>query len=543
MPLAGLVQGICRRFGFADVDTETLDGIVEGYVLDGIMSARDAIEPLSRAFAFDAVESQGRLRFLSRRAARFIPVHPDDLVEQGADKPLFTLSRMQETELPASVKLTYVEGARDYRQAAVESQRSVGSSRRTSLITLPAVLSQSLAQGLADAMLFDAWNARETAELRLPPSLLRFEPGDGLALVQANAALPFRIEEISEWNGLSVRARGLDSTLFAARAGAARDSGAAAPQALGQPLALYLDLPLLTASASEHGLWLAACADPWPGSLAVYRRQGLSLSFSRTLRSPGVIGETLDPLPQGPLWRQDRRTKLRLRLYRGALQSISEAELLAGGNVAAIGDAASGFEIVQFSEAHLVGERTYEISSLLRGQLGSSPEMLHERTAGAFFVLLDKSLVQLPMTSADLGLELAWAIGPAARSPGDDSYREDVIVNRGRALRPLPPCQVRAKRLANGDLALSWLRQTRIDGDSWELAEVPLGEEQEAYLLEILAAGEVRRTLTTGQASYLYARADRLGDFGAEPSSLTLRISQLSVACGAGASTEVTLDV
>jgi hypothetical protein len=102
---------------------------------------------------------------------------------------------------------------------------------------------------------------------------------------------------------------------------------------------------------------------------------------------------------------------------------------------------------------------------------------------------------------------------------------------------------VRARHLSNGDLALSWVRQTRIDGDSWELAEVPLGEAAEAYRLEILEGGEVRRALTLAQASYLYTRADRLSDFGAEPSSLTLRLSQLSAAYGAGASTEVTLDV
>ena len=99
------------------------------------------------------------------------------------------------------------------------------------------------------------------------------------------------------------------------------------------------------------------------------------------------------------------------------------------------------------------------------------------------------------------------------------------------------------RRLANGDLALSWIRQTRLDGDSWELAEVPLGEATEAYRLEILVQGEVKRAVTVTQASYLYAFPDRLADLGSEPSSLTVRISQLSVTYGAGASTEVTLDV
>jgi hypothetical protein len=217
---------------------------------------------------------------------------------------------------------------------------------------------------------------------------------------------------------------------------------------------------------------------------------------------------------------------------------------LNGGNIAAIGDAASGFELVQFAQAGLVGERTYEISSLLRGQLGSSPEMLVERAAGSAFVLLDKSAVQLPMTAADLGLEIAWRSGPSSLSPGDDAYREDVIVNRGLSLRPLPPCRLRARRLDNGDLAISWIRQTRIDGDSWELAEVPLGEDTEAYRLEFMAAGALKRALTVTEPVYRYALADRLADFeGQDPSSFTIRISQLSATYGVGTSTEVTLNV
>jgi hypothetical protein len=543
VPLGRLAAAILAHFGFADADTEELDGMVDGYVIDDIMSARDAIEPLASAFAFDVVESAGRLRFLARRNTLFTPLEAQACLDQAVDKPLVTLTRAQETDLPASVRLAYAETGRDYRQAVVESQRLTGSSRRETLIALPAMLSQGVAQGLADALLFDAWNSREKAAFSLPPSCLRFEPGDGVALSHEGLSLPLRIEEVQESYGRAVKARQLDSALFGGGAGAARQSQAVGATVWGPPEIALLDLPLLTTSAREHGLWLAACADPWPGGLAVYRRRGGRFDLNRTLASPAVMGETLSSLAKGPLWRRDLGNRLTLRLFRGALESISGPELLNGGNIAAVGNHATGFEIIQFEQANLIAPSTYEISGLLRGQLGSSPEMLPERSLGSLFILLDKSVVQLDMSAADLGLTTAWRSGPASRPPGDDSYREDVVIPLGRALRPLPPCNLRARRLADGDLRIAWIRQTRIDGDNWELAEVPLGESSERYVVQILEEGDVKREVTVDAPVHLYALADQLADFGAPPNALSVRISQLSIAYGPGAATEMTLDV
>jgi hypothetical protein len=543
VPLEGLVAAILAHYDFADADVSELEGMIDGFVIDAIMSARDALEPLGRAFAFDAVESAGRLRFISRRNTLFTPLDPLTCVEEDGDKPLYTLQRMQETELPASVKLTYIEAGGDYRRAAVESRRSTGASRRESLVTLPAVLTQGSAQTAADAILFDAWNSRETASFCLPPSCLAFEPGDGVALGLDHAHLPLRIEEISDGIFRSLRARRHDSELFAWGSSASRSTQLAAAATLGVPALIYMDLPLLTSSADEHGLWVAAFADPWPNGLSVYRKSGERFELNRTIAQSSVMGATLDILPAGPLGRRDRTANLRVGLYGGALQSIDEEDLLNGGNLAAVGDAETGFEIIQFETANLVGASTYEISRLLRGQLGSSPEMLNERPAGATFVLLDKSVNQLAMSGADLGLSITWRAGPASRTHGDVTYRDDVIIPAGRALRPLPPCRLQAHRLSGGDVRFTWLRQTRIDGDSWELAEVPLAESTEQYLLEIMDGIEVRRTVTLSEASYVYAEADQLSDFGAPPASIAVRISQLSATYGKGAISEAVLNV
>jgi hypothetical protein len=254
------------------------------------------------------------------------------------------------------------------------------------------------------------------------------------------------------------------------------------------------------------------------------------------------MGETLDPLPWGPPGRRLHAAKLRLRLHHGALQSISEEDLLNGGNLAAMGSPERGFEVIQFETATLIAPSTYEISSLLRGQLGSAPEILALRPAGASFVRLDEATTQLAMRSADLGLTIDWRIGPASRNLGDSAYREETTSLSGLALRPLPPCQLRARR-SGDDVLFTWIRQTRIDGDSWELAEVPLAEEFENYELTIHDAGAVRRSVSLAQTFYRYRREEQVADFGETPVVFTIAIAQRSAAYGLGAAAAATLHI
>jgi hypothetical protein len=112
----------------------------------------------------------------------------------------------------------------------------------------------------------------------------------------------------------------------------------------------------------------------------------------------------------------------------------------------------------------------------------------------------------------------------------------------GRALRPLPPCRLAARRLG-ADIRFTWLRQTRIDADSWELAEVPLAESSERYLFQILDGEAVKRSAVVADSDYLYAAADLLEDFASTPSSFAIRVCQLSSEYGAGAPAQAIVNV
>ena len=64
--LAALVAERCRRVGFTAYDVSALVGVVTGYLRDRPMSPRAEIEALASAYSFDAVETDGVIRFVPR---------------------------------------------------------------------------------------------------------------------------------------------------------------------------------------------------------------------------------------------------------------------------------------------------------------------------------------------------------------------------------------------------------------------------------------------------------------------------------------------
>jgi hypothetical protein len=119
------------------------------------------------------------------------------------------------------------------------------------------------------------------------------------------------------------------------------------------------------------------------------------------------------------------------------------------------------------------------------------------------------------------------------RDIGYASYSTQAHTFTGQGLKPLSPVHVRALR-TSGDIALSWIRRTRFGGDSWDVAEVPLGEDDERYEVDILDGDDVVRTLASTTPSATYAAAEQIDDFGAEQSIVHVSVHQMSAVYGRG---------
>jgi hypothetical protein len=161
--------------------------------------------------------------------------------------------------------------------------------------------------------------------------------------------------------------------------------------------------------------------------------------------------------------------------------------------------------------------------------------------AGARFVLLDGAVARVDMTQDEIGLAFNWQSGPAHRPLGDPSYAAATHAFTGRGLRPFSPVHVRGARDGSGNLTITWVRRTRIGGDSWEGTEVPLGEDSESYEIDILDGSDVKRTLSTTAASVVYTAADQTTDFGALQASVHVRVTQMSAVLGRGTPRDATI--
>jgi hypothetical protein len=86
----------------------------------------------------------------------------------------------------------------------------------------------------------------------------------------------------------------------------------------------------------------------------------------------------------------------------------------------------------------------------------------------------------------------------------------------------------------SGDIAISWIRQTRTGGDAWEPVEVALGEAGEAYRVDILDGITVVRSVTVLVSSLSYTAAEQTADFGSLPDGIGVRVRHVSATEGPG---------
>ena len=508
-----------------------VDGFVDGFALDRIISPRAAVEPLCAMFGFDALMSAGVLRLKSRGDKKAVALGVDDLVPDRLGR-LLQLTRAQESETPAELALSFIDGARDYRVTSVLSRRIEGWSRRQTQAEVAVVMERGEARRRADAWLQDLWVARETATFRLRPNLVALEAGDAVTLEVDGARRLYRITGVTDGAVRSIEARAFDPLVYDAPPAFTPMATTASPQLAGPPYPIILDLAIAR-DATNTLQHLAVFADPWPGALALWRSVGGSYALERRITRCAIIGETLDAMGPGPVARLDRSARIRVQVRGGALASVSEMQMLGGANVGALRGADGAWEIFGFAGAELVGDGVYRLSLLLRGLGGE--EHLAKRTlpAGAVFVLLDEAVVPLVAGLAQVGAANAWRVGPADRDYADAACAAFASTASAKALTPYAPARLRAVRGASG-VTFSLLRRARRDGDGWQLIDIPLGEEIEAYELDLLRNGSLVRTLTMTGASVLYAAAQETLDFGAAQSGFDIQVFQMSAAVGRG---------
>jgi len=541
------VQGLCKAvladYGISpdDVTVAGLAGSLDGYTLSGPASARDVLEPVLKAFSGHASDRGTHIELSSILPEAVTTLSAADLADPGEDTPLLSRTRAQASELSAEIRLSADDPVSDFRRRISASRRLEGVSRQVETQDLP-VSSMPEPIGIAaDRRLHRIWSERERISFAAGPDRIDLEPGDVIALEGTpsemfDPPLTVRVTAIEDTGVRRIEAVGVTAELSPAAGGPDGPGGDYQDVDPSPPHVVFLDLPKLSANDPEDALRLAAHAKPWPGALTVLRSASeAGFAPLMTIPAPAVMGALTVPLAPGPLWVFDRANSVDVTILDGHLQSRPDMEVLAGANALAVRCLTGGWEILQFQMAELTGPKTYSLGNLLRAQHGTEPEMLAGAASGATVVFLSDDRVPLVPVSPDhSGLSLNYRIVPAGRPLDDPAAVATSHQSLQTAARPLAPVHLKARRTAGGIL-LSWIRQTRENGHSWEQAEVPLAEAAEAYEIDILTPqGVVLRGLTSSSPSVLYPSAAETADFGGELGTIHFAVAQLSSRAGRG---------
>lgn len=535
LPLSELVAAICRRAGVIDFDTSGLYGYVRGYVVDEVADARAALQPLMLRYGFDAVERDGVLRFIMRDGLDAVPLNRETLAVSGDLEAPVEQSREAEAELSGRLRLRFVQADGDYEVISEEAILPDDATHAVAMSEFNMALTRAEGHQTAERWLTEARVAREGVRLALPPSMMDVGAGDVIALPpdDGEGEALYRVDRVEMGEMSLIEAVRIEPEVYDP---APFDDELVALKPFVAPVpvnALFLDLPLLRGDEVPHAPHIAASARQWPGNVAVYASGGeTNFRLNTLMPLRATMGVTKNDMAHARPGVVDRGQALQVMLTSGVLESVDEADLLGGANLAAIGDgSADRWEVFQFSRAELIAPQTYLLRDRLRGQAGSDGVMPDVWPAGSQFVLLNSVPRQIELSPNLLRIAQTYRIGPAGRPLNDPSYVQKTESFDGNGLRPYRPCHLRITEEA-GALRFGWIRRTRINGDGWTEFDVPLAEESEQYQLRILQNGVVLREEILDRASWTYTAQMRAGDGAAGPALIS--VAQVSALYGAG---------
>lgn len=536
VPLRELIETIISIYTGLSVDASAVNDVVDGYVISDRTSARNALETLLEAFQIDLIERNGVLVAVPRSRKVELELNGDEfvLIEQTPER---TRQREQEAELPSVLTVAYQDIDADYRPVTCSSRRLVGESRRARDVQIPVVSSYDRVLPVAEQWLRALWIERDRLAFAVPQSRLDIETGDIIAVNDDTGRKLVIVSRIDEGAERRLQTRAINGAIHAH--GSAniliRNTTSLPAQASGPPLVSILNLPLLTGDELPHAPRIAVAAEPWPGGAPVFiSSSDVGFSSRQTLDRPSSLGFLRSALRAGPLGVFDNANRIDVELGREQLSGVDDILLFSGRNVLAVQSVNGTWEVLQFADAELIAQNTWRLSRLLRAQAGTEDAMNAGFAADASAVLINGAVEDLNLTRAEAERPINLRIGLVGRDLTDQFSTSLTITSERRGLRPLSPAHLRAERLENGDIELSWIRRTRIDGDLWEVLDVPLGEESEEYLVSILGGEMPLRTFFTNKPNALYENSLQLSDFGELPNVLTISVAQVSASEGPG---------
>ena len=525
-PLEKIVRVLA---GYANITesmliTNGLTNLVNGYIITSQSTFRSAIETLQKAYFFDAYEDNGVLNCVAQSLQETIVIPESDLGAVRAGEKSIDKLHIEDTdiyEMPPQINLTFYDYAKDYQQGTVRSRRMYYTEALgEETVNLPIVMTKAEAQQIVDELLMQIWLNRASYSTQVQNKWSTIRPAHILETVVNGIKRVWQVTKVDYDGGLAkLEGKGFKAPQIIKKEVIDPAVNLVTP---GEISLYLLDLPLLT-ETDGPGFYAAAAAGKNYKDVLLFKEL-ISESLIDTLEIPATAGTANTILEDGQTYFFDAANTVDVTLVYGDLSSMPESDVLNGANAALLGD-----EIIQFKTATLIAENKYRLSGLLRGRKGTEwATGIH--AAGERFVLLDSSTIKPEtLNLSDIGKEITYKYGYA-----NTEGTEIKFTATGRGYKPYSPCHITGSRDSSGNLTINWIRRTRIGGEWQDNIDALLSETNEAYEVDIVSGGMVKRTLASNAQSVIYTADMQIADFGSIQSSVTVNVYQLSDKVGRG---------
>jgi hypothetical protein len=518
------------------------DVSIGGYAVSRANNALAALLPLAAAYPFDALEQGGTVRFVRRAGGTSATLPLEEAVPPSSGGDPVQVERAPDYELLDAVSVTYRDPERSYQEGTQRDSRYEGASQNVADVRTPVVLTADAARQLATRLLWESWANRTTVKLTVSDRWRWAQPGVSVIMPVGGTAQPVRITRTTrgvsgqiEWTGTVE-----DPYIYEAT-----DTGASAPTVDVQPPSFGIttgycfNSPILRPedSDSAYSWTMDSDAAGWRGA-QLYRSTDYGLSYRLTgpassKNTTGIVGAVL---ASGPCDLWDRVNTLPIvLLYSGhQLSSVTEEQALMGLNAFWVGAAdGSHGEIINAATVTLTAPGQYTLSNLLRGRRATEHEVgLH--AADDVVVFLEANVYHTADYSlADLG-SLATFKAVSAYGSLLGTPTAWYFTNTCERARPRSPVHPVATRDGGNNLSLSWTRRTRGRASIMGYGPQALDEVTEAYEVDVIVGGVVKRTIATSAPSCTYSAAEQTADGITPGAAVRVKIHQLSADVGRG---------
>lgn len=549
--LPDVVERLCLRAGLAaaQFDVSLLpNDVVLGFPVGQVSTTRQALEILAAAYLFEPVESGAVIKFVPRGGASVVTIPYDSMGASTSDptEPL-PIARRNDDETPALCVVRYANADNDYQDGSETSDRLIGSGTGVRVLEVPLALTPTAAKRLADVFIHDI----SVSDLALGPVAVNrdyaaLEPTDVVTLTDVDGSTyRARITKLTDSGGVRTFDAVIDDasvlTSGGSTAGGYESSTSISPPA--ETVLHLLDIPILRDADDTSGIYAAArgATAPWPGAAVLDSGDAVEyLERVRVLESAvaGVCLTTLGDWTGGRVF--DELNTVRVSLALGTAASVTRDALL---NDQTVNAWLVGSEILQAREATLVSAGVYDLSGLLRGGRGTEWAMVDHAANERCVKLQLAGLRRVPIDTSRIGISRYYkgvTLGRALGTAPAQSFT-DTGVDR----KPFSPFDARVARDGSNNCTITWQRRSRLAVRTIGPAgiSVPLGEETEAYLVDIYDDGTyttLLRSISASTPTATYSAADQTTDGLTPGNPLFLHITQVSAVIGRGYALEAT---